>query len=235
MIGLLKMFGKGILYVIGFPFFVAALLLFGVIGVFLFLFQLIKSIFCFFSGRKFFPELLEDKELRLMKERAAGINSQGPISDYEEQEINPNPTPVQQSFVPPMPQAEQPIYNNPQMSAPLPEENTHQKNVEKAVFMDMDNGFDDEPVNTNVVEEKPEEQNVLEDTISEEPSNEQEEIVEEPIMESEPIREETIETAVESKTVEEEILEEYVPDGSSYFDDADEEDTSSGVSIDYDL
>ena len=68
MVSLLKTFGKGILYVIGFPFFLAALLLFGVIGLFAFLFQLIKSIIYFFTGQKFFPELPEDKQLRLMRE-----------------------------------------------------------------------------------------------------------------------------------------------------------------------
>ena len=48
---------------------------------------------------------------------------------------------------------------------------------------------------------------------------------------------ETIETSLEeAKFEEEEHLDEYVPKGSSVVDDyEDEEDTSSGVSIDYDL
>ena len=72
MVNLLKTFGKGVLYIIGFPFFVVALVLFGVIGLFLFLFQLVKSIIYFFTGQKFFPELPEDKELREKMESANG-------------------------------------------------------------------------------------------------------------------------------------------------------------------
>ena len=70
MISLLKTFGKGILYVIGAPFFVLALALFGVIGLGAFIFQIIKSIIYFFTGQSFFPELPEDKKLRLMQEAA---------------------------------------------------------------------------------------------------------------------------------------------------------------------
>ena len=69
MVSLLKTFGRGILYVLGLPFFILALLIFAVIGLFAFLFQAIKSIIFFFTGQRFFPELPEDKELRLLKEK----------------------------------------------------------------------------------------------------------------------------------------------------------------------
>ena len=72
MVSLLKTFGKGFLYVIGLPFFILALAIFAVIGVFLFVFQIVRSIIFFFTGQKFFPELEEDKKLRLMKEKASG-------------------------------------------------------------------------------------------------------------------------------------------------------------------
>ena len=68
MVDLLKAFGRGILYILCFPFFLVTLAIFAVIGLLAFIFQLIKSIFYFFTGQKFFPELPEDKELRLMKE-----------------------------------------------------------------------------------------------------------------------------------------------------------------------
>ena len=74
MIGLLKAFGKGLLYVIGLPFFLLALAIFAVIGLFLFIYQIIRSIIYFFTGQKFFPELPEDKELRLKKEAAESGN-----------------------------------------------------------------------------------------------------------------------------------------------------------------
>ena len=70
MIDLLKAFGRGVLYIILFPFFVLAIAIFAIIGLFAFIFQLVKSIIFFFTGRKFFPELPEDRELRLMFEAA---------------------------------------------------------------------------------------------------------------------------------------------------------------------
>ena len=102
MIGLLKAFGKGILYVIGAPFFVVALVLFGAIGLLAFIFQIFKSIIFFFTGQKFFPELPEDKELRLKREAAAQKEEQEDRStDFSniifEEEIpisNPEPAPV---------------------------------------------------------------------------------------------------------------------------------------------
>lgn len=242
MIGLLKMFGKGILYVIGFPFFVAALVLFGAIGIFLFLFQLIKSIIFFFTGRKFFPELPEDKELRLMRERAMGVNEQAPVEEAPVQDYSPI-------------QPEQSVNPTP-MAAPLPQENNHQRNVERAVFPDMGNDFKEKPygdydyVEGSEEEAEMEEESILQEIAEEETPLEREEYIREPepeyvpepepepeptTVEEMPMKSQTIETAVEDKIIADEILEEYVPDGSAYYDDADDEDTGSGVSIDYDV
>ena len=85
MIGLLKTFGKGFLYVLGLPFFLVALALFGVLGLCAFIFQLIKSVIFFFTGHKFFPELKEDKELRLLKE-----GSNHPQEDVNSQPVSPS-------------------------------------------------------------------------------------------------------------------------------------------------
>ena len=50
------------------------------------------------------------------------------------------------------------------------------------------------------------------------------------------MKEETLKTAEDELTIaEEEELEEYIPKGSSITTDIDEEDTSNGVDIDYDL
>ncbi len=83
MVNLLKTFGKGILYILGFPFFIVALLIFGVIEIFLFIFHLFKSIIYFFTGQKFFPELPEDKELRLKQEAAYAAANPQPIIDQD--------------------------------------------------------------------------------------------------------------------------------------------------------
>ena len=100
MISLLKTFGKGLLYVIGAPFFLVALALFGVIGLFAFIFQIIKSIIYFFTGQSFFPELAEDKKLRLMKEAAEAQNQ-----PQENRVASPVITPIQNDVLEEQPQA----------------------------------------------------------------------------------------------------------------------------------
>lgn len=84
MVSLLKTFGKGILYVIGLPFFIVALVLFGAAGLIAFIVQLFMSIIYFFSGRKFFPDLPEDLELRALREGPRASDN-----DEEEEEEEP--------------------------------------------------------------------------------------------------------------------------------------------------
>ena len=122
MIGLLKAFGKGILYVIGAPFFVAALILFGAIGLLAFIFQIFKSIIFFFTGQKFFPELPEDKELRLKREAAS--RKEEPVQDntsadfsniiFEEEIPVPEekPAPVFLERTEPEPTIEETVFND---------------------------------------------------------------------------------------------------------------------------
>ena len=197
MISLLKTFGKGLLYVVGAPFFIVALLLFGVIGLGAFIFQIIKSIIYFFIGQKFFPELPEDKKLRLMKEAAS--KPEEPIqqdnnmfSSYYEEDPEPEPAPA-------------PIFI---------ERETTQPTIEETVFEDASS-----------LEDLIEEEIVPESTIDE---TEEEEEETHTILETgdEP----------ESNEIEEEVLETYVPRSSTYSDiDEDENDTDTGVDINYDL
>lgn len=209
MISLLKTFGKGILYVIGAPFFVVALALFGVIGLGAFIFQIIKSIIYFFTGQKFFPELPEDKKLRLMKEAANQEAEEAKTSDvfsplYEEpkidseyekqEEIQPEPIVIQRINPAPAPQPTQ--------------------TIEEAVFEDTSS---------------------LEDFINDEEEEKQEEPVEnkEEIPQEEHTVLETNETPQEEEEEYEE-LETYVPRSSTYSaadDDEKEDNTDSGVDI----
>ena len=241
------MFGKGILYVIGFPFFVLALVIFGAIGVFLFAFQLIKSIFYFFTGRKFFPELPEDKELRLLKEKAQSNNDnveQSPIDQSPIQQIDTNQAPVSPAPAP-TPVAESPQVNNIPVTPVAPvQEAPKQGSIEQAVFIDL---RDEEPMREEpVVQPQPQPQpqpikgNVFEElNLRIEPVTREETPARKPEpapVEVKPMREQTIEIAQPKvQKVEQEQLEEYVPKGSTYVDDYDEEDTGNGVSIDYDL
>ena len=248
MIGLLKMFGKGILYVIGFPFFVLALLLFGVVGIFLFVFQLVKSIFYFFTGRKFFPELPEDKELRLLKEKAAAKAEE---DNEEEAPVSEAPNPAQPVNYQNPNHDPRPVYTEtPVAREPLQrQEAPEQGSIEKAVFYDLrdespvqhyepeeDEIEDEEEPILETVNEDAEDDNfddALEDKSEQEvPVQRQETIQEEEVL----VMEETIETsAPKEEEIIDEDLEEYVPKGSSYYDEDEDEDTGSGVSIDYDV
>ena len=59
-----KSFGKGVLYLLVLPFLLVILAIYAVIGLFVFLFEGIKAIFLFFSGRSLFDDLPEDKKAK---------------------------------------------------------------------------------------------------------------------------------------------------------------------------
>lgn len=231
MIGLLKTFAKGLLYVIGLPFFLVALALFGAVGLIAFVFQIIKSIIFFFTGQKFFPELPEDKELRLLKEGSKPTNETS-------EPINNNQTNnVFDSFVASSTTIEhhEPVNEAP---APIIEEAkpTPAPSIEETCFNEPKEELQEEPV----IEEK-EDVNPFDSLL-----NNQEEPVQEEIapMNEEPIQEIQEETVLETNTTQEkeddelmEELETYVPRSSNYSaaDDEEDNDTDSGVNIDYNL
>ena len=213
MISLLKTFGKGILYVIGAPFFVVALALFGVIGLGAFIFQIIKSIIYFFTGQKFFPELAEDKKLRLMQEAARQEKEENDPSNvfspmYQEPSVE-----SEYDKLPEVEEKPAPIFMQREAPAPAPA-----PTIEDTVFED-----------TSSLEDFVDEQEEINDAPLEE---EQEEIKEE--------EHTVLETKNEPEEEEEEFeeLETYVPRSSNYSatsDDDDDNDTDSGVDINYDL
>ena len=213
MVSLIKTFGKGILYVVGLPFFLLALLLFAVIGIFLFLFQIIRSVIYFFTGQKFFPELEEDKQLRLLKEKIASTNEEE--EEVEEQSSSLN----EDSIIMPLPPV---IQKQPeQVEEPKP-------SIEEACFVEAEDLAQEKDNNE-------EDEDVLMESLVREQLAQEEAKMEEPFVE---IKEETLETSEpkEEETVVEEELEEYIPKSSSYFEDIDEEDTNdNGVDIDYDV
>lgn len=207
MIGLLKAFGKGLLYVVGLPFFLLALVLFAVIGLLLFIYQIIRSIIYFFTGQKFFPELPEDKELRLRKEAANSAN-----------EIIDQPVEEHHDIIMPLIE-EKPIVSK-------PEENSFET-VEEACFKDTS-------IETDSSSEEPEQEDDILSSLSREEAVIEETIEEDNSFEE--MEEEILKTAEEEEaTIEQEELEEYVPKSSSITSDIDEEDTNNGVNIDYDL
>ena len=170
MISLLKTFGKGLLYVIGAPFFIVALLLFGAIGLIAFIFQIIKSVIFFFTGQKFFPELPEDRKLRLMRE-AANPSEEEEEDDEEDQMISPI---FEEELPAPEPA---PIFIERNEPAP-------QKTIEETVFEDtssLEDFIDDEEELSKPQdeEEEIEEKHTLLQTSKEEEESEEEEEYEE--------------------------------------------------------
>lgn len=214
MVNLLKTFGKGILYIIGFPFFVVALLIFGVIGIFLFVFHLFKSIIYFFTGQKFFPELPEDKELRLKQEAAYAaahpeetIINQDPIQENSEKPM------IEQVAFSEEPEYEKPIYQEPKYRPLYEEPEYNEPKVEDPI-----------PEETPSSEEASYKQEETEDDVLSQLTREE--------------PEHSIDTSMDEKAEEpvEEPLEEYVPKGSTYLDDIEEDDPNTGgVDIDYDV
>ena len=220
MVSLLKTFGRGILYVLGLPFFILALLIFAVIGLFAFLFQAFKSIIFFFTGQRFFPELPEDKELRLLKEKQNApmeadkdiITPYHEIKDMEEPPEESTPAPE----VAPAP-------------APAPAPVT---SVEEACFKPS---FETEPKEEEpVVEEDIHEEVILNDFIEDE-QPEIEEVHQNITMGDE---EHTILETAEEKESEEDLVEEletYIPRSSNYSAADEDEDIDTGVDIDYNV
>lgn len=66
-----KGIGKGILYVIGFPFLICLIAVAAIAGIGIFLYQLVKLIFLFFTGRTLFSDLDEDIKARSILQQNA--------------------------------------------------------------------------------------------------------------------------------------------------------------------
>lgn len=211
MIKLLKMFAKGLLYVIGFPFFVLALIIFAVIGIFLFLYQFVKSVIDFFTGRTFFPELPEDRELRLKKEALENNN-------YQDSSLSQN---VEDDIIMPFEEKEEIVEDSGVIKEPPMEDNT----VEGACFVETP--IEEAPIEeTEIIdEEDPFSSLLMDEPLKREEAHDEIEIKEE--------RE--IKTTPYEVNNEEEELEEYIPEGASYSEDIDDDDTNNGVNIDFDL
>ena len=213
MVDLLKAFGRGILYILCFPFFLVALAIFAVIGLLAFIFQLIKSIIYFFTGQKFFPELPEDKELRLMREAEEARNN--PQSQPQPQMSQPNNRPAQGGLQYEETYDEEDFLEEPTPETPL---SRPQTTIEEVVF-----------------EEEPEEEvSPIQTPVEKAPAPQvQEESKPEPAEDS---AEDFLDPfQVEEQPVEEEELEVYRPKGTT--DDTysiDDDDTDSGVNINFD-
>ena len=227
MVDLLKAFGRGILYVILCPFFLVVLALFAVIGLLAFIFQLFKSIFYFFTGQKFFPELPEDKELRLKREAEEAARNPQPQPQaqpqakpqnnlvfeemLDENDFVEEPAPIVTPISRPAPQSvEQACFQEEVKPAPAPQP-APAPTPAPAPAPRMPEP-EPEPVKEELISDKDADDAPLSDFLD--PFND------EPVMRDES----------------NEILEVYEPKGNNDYTDADdyEDDTDSGVNIKFD-
>ena len=240
MVDLLKAFGRGILYVLAFPFFIVVLAIFAVVGLIAFIIQLVKSIIFFFTGQKFFPELPEDKELRLLKEKEEAKNK--PAND--------EPTPAAQTQQESNNLIFEEVFDEPAFKEELapvitPIPTPAPTSVEEACFQDLNKKEEAEeeiPPAAPIFEEVKEE----EEPVIEELNVKQEEVKEEPVspltdlIEKEQHKENPLDdflSALEEDEISapQEELETYKPRGSEdSFQDEDNDDNHMGVDINYD-
>ena len=89
--GILKSIAKGLGYFFLFPILVIAIALYAVAGFFVIVYQFIKMIYLFFTGRNLFGDLPEDVEVKRLKT----INNTEETSLNNETTTSPiNPTPT---------------------------------------------------------------------------------------------------------------------------------------------
>ena len=220
MVDLLKAFGRGILYVILCPFFLVVLALFAVIGLLAFIFQLFKSIFYFFTGQKFFPELPEDKQLRLKREA-------------EEAARNPQPQPQAPIQNQQTNNVFEEIYNEQPKAAPVVTPMREPETVEQACFQEE---VKPEPASAPIPtpapapapmpEQEPESEPASNELLSDENADDA------PLADFlDPFNDQPV-----MRDESNEILEVYKPRGNNDSFDADEyeDDTDSGVDIRFD-
>ena len=78
MIAFLKSILKGILYILFLPVWLIGISIYAVFGIFVFIYQFVRFIYLFFTGRNFKNELKEDIEARKI------IDSNKPVENKEE-------------------------------------------------------------------------------------------------------------------------------------------------------
>ena len=143
---LLKNIGKGILYIIGLPFFLVVLLGTAVFGLFIILFMFIKSILIFFTGRSLNDDLPEDIRAKAIKE---GRNPDQPVLPPKREEERPR-TIEEEVFG-----VEQPIQQ------PIPPQNNPTVNLEP-IEQELP-PFEDEPVEDEPIIETIKEEPIIEE------------------------------------------------------------------------
>ena len=102
-----KSFGKGVLYLLVLPFLLVILAVYAVVGVFVFIFEGIKAIVLFFSGRSLFDDLPEDKKAKEIIASLSAHKAEATLAAQNESSGVATANPSQVT-------TDASIYNNPQ-------------------------------------------------------------------------------------------------------------------------
>ena len=145
MVALLKNVGKGILYIIGLPFFLIVLLGTAVMGILLLVFMFIKSIFLFFTGRSLDDDLPEDIKVKEIKN--GGNTSTTTTANTTREEVHDEP--VVQPYIAPTGNTttiEDAVFGHQTYEAPTQEEPVIEEEpvVEEPVFEEEPQTSDDD-------------------------------------------------------------------------------------------
>lgn len=148
MVNLLKHIGRGILYIIGLPFFLIVLALTAVAGIFIIVGMFIKSIFLFFTGRSLNDELPEDIKARKIKEARNNPQAQqtNPTPTVSTIPTQPTPTPVAN----PSPTNPEPVKSEPSIEDFVFDK--QEKKVEEAPIIET---IPSEEEKEEIIEEEP--------------------------------------------------------------------------------
>lgn len=90
MVSFFKNFGKGLLYVVLFPFLLVFIALYAVFGLLVFIFQLFKLVFLFFTGRTLFTDLEEDIAAKAILEGATSSDKEETKTENSQLSLYPS-------------------------------------------------------------------------------------------------------------------------------------------------
>ena len=116
MMAVLKNVGKGILYIIGLPFFLIVLVGTALMGIFLLVFMFFKSIILFFTGRSLDDDLPEDIKVKEIKYGKSSPAPSPVVNAQEEPVIQPYVAPQNNTTI------EEAVFGHPTYEAPIVEE-----------------------------------------------------------------------------------------------------------------
>ena len=89
-----KGFGKGLLYVLLFPFIIVGIVLYAVFGLFVFIFQLFKLIYLFFTGRTLYSDLEEDIAAKAVLEKEQNPAPEKDVVNNDQLSLYPSDSPI---------------------------------------------------------------------------------------------------------------------------------------------